>query len=385
MNSNSPASLENMRQQAKELQASGHLKEAIQLQVDVINSASQLSCLQPEDYHRFGVMLFVAKDFSAAITAFERVRQLQPNFPGLSQNLGLSLILSNRFKEALTELRLANAEHPDDLNILDGLAHAYGKLGELEHARTHGEKSLLVKDLEAMQRPSHLSLLQETPPPFCLDSTRKNVISFSLFGSKTKYTSGAVKNAITAAGLYPGWQCRFYCDDSVPASTRQALTEAKAEVKMMPRPPRWTDGLFWRFQVMNDPSINRFLVRDCDSLINIRERRAVDEWLTSKYCFHIMRDHSSHTDLILAGLWGGVAGALPPLAELLEGFHYNSVTGSRTADQLFLGQKVWPLIKNSCLIHDSLYRVFGAKHFPTGSDLPKGRNVGDNNEAFDSK
>ena len=245
MSNKSAITVENIRQQARELQASGHLQEAIKLQIDVINSACQLDCIQAEDYHRLGVMLFVVKDFPGAVKAFERVRILQPRFPGLAQNLGLSLILSNQFQKALNELHLANAEHPDDLNVLDGLAHVYGKLGELENARIYGEKSLLAKDRVAMQLPSNFKLPQENPPPFSLDGTHKNVISFSLFGSQTHYTSGAIKNAIIAAGLYPGWLCRFYCDDSVPASTRKALTEAKAEVK--------TQGLAHNQEQLSDP------------------------------------------------------------------------------------------------------------------------------------
>ena len=150
----------------------------------------------------------------------------------------------------------------------------------------------------------------------------------------------------------------------------------------MPRPNRFSDGLFWRFLVLDDPKIKRFMIRDCDSVINIRERRAVDEWLASDKHYHILRDNPAHTDLILAGMWGGIAGLLPPIPQLVQGFAYNPITESRTADQLFLGRVVWPLIKEHCLIHDSVFRIFGAKDFPPGADLPPGRHVGDNDHAF---
>lgn len=86
-----------------------------------------------------------------------------------------------------------------------------------------------------------------------------------------------------------------------------------------------------------DPTVGRFLARDCDSVVNARERAAVDERLRSPAWFHAMRDFPSHTDLLLAGMWGGVAGVLPPLARLLEGFTFDPLTQSRTADQRFLG------------------------------------------------
>jgi hypothetical protein len=85
---------------------------------------------------------------------------------------------------------------------------------------------------------------------------------------------------------------------------------------------------------------------------------------------------------MLAGLWGGVARQLPPVSHLVQGFSYNPVTESRTADQQFLGRIVWPLIKNHCLIHDRVFCAFGAKDFPPGADLLPGRHVGDDDSGF---
>jgi tetratricopeptide (TPR) repeat protein len=374
--------LDPLRAKARELHIAGRLMEAIQLQVQVVNTAVQTGEAQAEDYHRLGVMLFAVKDFRAAASAFEMTRKRQPDFPDVAANLGLCLILTERPQEAIPYLLEALKERPDSLDVIDGLAHAYGKLGDTENSRTYGEKSLLTKDSRAQAPPPGFQLPIQTAPPFRIDRPQDNVIAFSLFGNNERYTRGAVKNAVIATGLYPGWRCRFYCDDSVPAATRTALLEAGAEVKMMNRPPRFSDGLFWRFLVLDDPTVVRFMSRDCDSVMNIRERRAVDEWLASGKLYHMIRDNPAHTDLVLAGLWGGVARMLPPIPQLVQGFSYNPVTESRTADQLFLGRVVWPLIKGNCCIHDSVFRVFGAKDFPAGAELPPGRHVGDNDAAF---
>ena len=109
-------------------------------------------------------------------------------------------------------------------------------------------------------------------------------------------------------------------------------------------------GRFWRFAVMGDPTVTRFLVRDSDSLLSQvstgersyaatvamdvaryvwvlvyscemfllvyllikspivspqREKDAVEAWLTSDLTFHVMRDHQYHTQEILSGMWGG--------------------------------------------------------------------------------
>lgn len=50
----------------------------------------------------------------------------------------------------------------------------------------------------------------------------------------------------------------------------------------------------WRFLVMLDPLVDRFLSRDIDSDIITREVAAVQQWLESNYTFHVMRDHPSN-------------------------------------------------------------------------------------------
>lgn len=377
-----PLSLDAMRVRSRELHTAGLLPEATQLQVELIKAAVQAHQVTATDYHRLGVMLFAQKDFAAAAKAFECTRQHQNDFPGVALNLGLCRILTGQPGEAIPELLRVIKDRPERLDALDGLAHAYGQLGDLEQARRYGEQSLLAKDGLAKAPPPGFELPETAAPPFRMDNPAENVIAFSLFGDNDRYTRGAVKNAALAGEIYPGWRCRYYCDDTVPAATRSALISAGAEVKMMPRPSRYSDGLFWRFLVMDDPTVVRFIIRDCDSIINTRERCAVDEWVASGRLFHVMRDSPAHTDLILAGMWGGVARRLPPFTQLVQGFVYNPVTESRTVDQLFLGRIVWPMIRHHSLIHDSLFRVFGAKDFPEGAGLPHNRRVGDNDAAF---
>ena len=114
------------------------------------------------------------------------------------------------------------------------------------------------------------------------------------------------------------------------------------------------DKLTWRFQVANDSKVSRFLVRDCDSVVNLRESHAVDAWIKSDRYFHVMRDWWTHTDPVLAGMWGGVAGVLPPLEPLLKSY----VTKARETpniDQWFLRDCLWDAIRQSALVHDRCY------------------------------
>ncbi|MDR0458381.1 MAG: hypothetical protein LBH10_05055 [Burkholderiaceae bacterium] len=124
--------------------------------------------------------------------------------------------------------------------------------------------------------------------------------------------------------------------------------------------------------------MQRVLFRDADSVISRREAAAVDQWLASGKRFHMMRDASAHTELMLAGLWGTVAGSLPPLQQLMQHFRFGE--GDRHfADQDFLRQVVWPYARASIMQHDSIFGFMNAAPFPiprASDDVPIGFSEG---------
>lgn len=116
------------------------------------------------------------------------------------------------------------------------------------------------------------------------------------------------------------------------------------------------------------------MVRDCDSVINAREAAAVGEWLASGRAFHVIRDWWTHTDLMLAGMWGGISGLLPGLESLFEAYRARAVE-TPNWDQWFLRDCVWAYVRESCLVHDRLFRVPGSVPLP--GPVPRGnRHVG---------
>ncbi len=178
----------------------------------------------------------------------------------------------------------------------------------------------------------------------------KKVISFSLWGENPKYTIGAIKNAELAKSIYPDWTCRFYCGKSVPEEIVDKLKKFdNTEVVEMDESGNWT-GMFWRFRACEDSDV--MISRDTDSRLNIREKLAVDEWLSSDKDFHIMRDHPHHNIEILGGMWGCRNGILKNIEELMKGFLKGDYW---QVDQFFLREKVYPLIRNNCFVHDSYF------------------------------
>jgi tetratricopeptide (TPR) repeat protein len=209
------------------------------------------------------------------------------------------------------------------------------------------------------------------------DSPDRNVICFTLWGNDPKYTYNAVLNARLVPRIYPGWRARYYVDQTVPAEIVDALDNYGARIIRVADDSRLYLKLFWRFLASDDPQVERFVCRDCDALVNEREKAAVDEWIESGLPFHVMRDHPEHAELIMAGMWGGVAGCLPRLSEQAVHYYQQHRQKWRWVDQDFLRDQIWPLIREHCLVHDDWYRLgLHTRRFPAGSELAPGEHVG---------
>jgi tetratricopeptide (TPR) repeat protein len=246
-----------------------------------------------------------------------------------------------------------------------GLVELCGLMGKHDELRRHGLHAL--NEADAMYRSSGIRLDAATQPP-AFDPTRpeENIIAFSLFGANPRYCEPAVVNAQVTRELFKGWTCRVYLDDTVPQHVHRRLREAGAQlVEMDGSGPKPIHPLMWRFLVIGDPGVKRFLLRDADSLLSEREAAAVRAWIDSPFLFHHMRDYCSHTELILAGLWGGCGGVLPNMEQAMRDYsEQRNKSSGRFVDQHFLREQVWPAIRQSLLSHDELFGFHDALPFP---------------------
>ena len=241
-------------------------------------------------------------------------------------------------------------------SLYDSLAHAYGELKQADKVREFGAKALAQRDVQFGRQAAAPSPPVLNWPPDPSGITRAhNVIAFSLFGARSKYCECAVLNAVLCPEIYPGWRCVVYADHSVPAHVTERLVQAGATVYPVPEAVRHWPGPMWRLLAADLVGVHRVIFRDADSLISHREAAAVRDWVASARRFHIIRDSGSHTELLLAGLWGMVGGALPSMEGLVNGYLTSPVKAPHFADQWFLRDRVWPYARQSLLSHDSQF------------------------------
>jgi len=159
-----------------------------------------------------------------------------------------------------------------------------------------------------------------------LHGSGQRVISYTLYGNTTdsavfeRYFSLLNQIASTAHDLYPGWIIRIYhdqdenqkelCDayckhDNVELCSVPKIVEGLNKTVKSDIDPKLVSGLnpkMYRYLAMLDPNVDVFISRDVDALIWSREVAAVNQWLESNYTFHLMRDHTAHDVLMMAGI-----------------------------------------------------------------------------------
>ena len=331
--------------------------------------------LQAEIAKLLGFYWLRRGDPAKAIAWNDRAMDCLPSDADAAYNAIYARFMLRRWDDVVDRTKIAIAQHADNFLLHGILAASLGALGRLTEARAAGTQCLELKAATATA-PAHD--LSGTPvPPFDASAPAGNIIAFSLFGGAAKYIDGAILNARAAPFVYPGWTCRFYVDGSVPEPAIVALRQERAQIALVDGLPSQPYGTFWRFLVSDDPQVDRYIVRDSDSLLNVRERVAVDAWLASGRHFHAMRDRFDHCDLVLAGLWGGVRGALPPMLPTIQAWfgHMRSVAGY-TSNQDFLREALWPTICRGVLVHDSQFAFGDRCDFPKLGQLPPGQWVG---------
>lgn len=185
-----------------------------------------------------------------------------------------------------------------------------------------------------------------------------NVISFSLYNNIPMYTQGMIKNIKLARTIYPGWKVWIYYDYTVSMDT---LAEVAMADKLI-----YADGethkMAWRFFPKN---VDRFISRDADSRLSMREKLAVDEWIASGKRLHVMRDHPHHKRLMMGGMFGFIPKDYNMLGQYRAWADYPIKDKTKKSFNKPFLDKLFEKFKDDVLIHDS---IGDGKPFPTKLD-----------------
>jgi len=311
-----------------------------------------------------------ANNFPRARQCCEGVLAILTGNPSVLGDYALTLMRTHEYQRSYEIYRAMFAQKEKVHfagNWIDGLAEVCGWLGKHDELQYYGSYSLKAADQTYREGPVY-PFPSVQPPAFDPLQKSKNIISFSLYGASPRYCEALIKNAELSSEIYPDWTCRVYHDSSVPVEVLEQLRRLGVQLVDMSN-EKTIPATLWRFLVIDDNQVTRYLVRDADSLFSEKEAAAVQQWLSSPYWFHHMRDYFTHTELLLAGMWGGCNGIFPSVQKLIEAFVASYTGTARFTDQYFLRAALWPTVRNSILNHDEIFLFHHAKNYPPHSSV----------------
>ena len=217
-------------------------------------------------------------------------------------------------------------------------------------------------------------------PSYIVDATDNNankryldhcVISMSLFGTKPRYTKGAIQNTQLLSRIFPGWSLRIYLPMNTNTTTKmnvplpilKSLISMNVSIHTVDTNYYNINPRMWRFFIGIDKSVSRFIIRDTDSRLLQRDYAEVKQWINSGKGFHCLRDHPNHGGFpMLAGMWGAIGYNFRKVIGNTSLFKRLSLYSSaaHSSDQEFLKNEIWPKIQNDIYCSDSFY----CKKFP---------------------
>jgi tetratricopeptide (TPR) repeat protein len=216
---------------------------------------------------------FQKRDWLPALALAEELVRRRPDVARLQKALVATLSNLKRFDEAILRASQYIERHGEELTILDALKVAHFYTGKVDEAIRFGQRGIEIRDAEAANVPRTMTMTEPRGAP-----QGDNVISFSLWGPAPFYSYGAMINLVLCRSVYPGWTYRIYLDETVPKPCVAYLRDNGADVRRMEDEYPGV-GLFQRFLVMNDKSVGRFLVRDCDARVSAAEADLVRRWI----------------------------------------------------------------------------------------------------------
>lgn len=321
---------------------------------NVVQINEQLAIIAKQIRHAFD-----RNDYQLGkLLLLDKVLKIAPNHPVALSDLAFSEYKLGNYTEAydylMTAIKFTPAEKLDYLaEIYDNLVNICLSLHRKEEALYYGRLAIKTKKQQVIQLNPELFDIPTQPAIGLHTDKSKNIIAYSLFGQLPRYCEVAVMNAILAQSLFPQWTCRFYIDNSVPSHVIARLKLHQAQVIEIDKNKIPYSGLFWRFLVLDDTDVHCFIIRDADSLLSYKELYAVNQWLNSGKYFHIMRDGYGHSELILAGMWGGYTGIFRNIHQIMCEYFGTLQVFNKTIDQHFLRKVIWATVKQSALTHDN--------------------------------
>lgn len=194
----------------------------------------------------------------------------------------------------------------------------------------------------------------------------RKIVSYALFGSEPIYYQGLDTLVLAHHAIFKGFELRIHHDSSTKAmpqfSFLQRLHDAgKLTLVHFEENKALTRSMMWRFLPLFEPGLDYLFTRDIDSLPLVRDRAMAEEFIETGLVSHNICDYFGHLWWNVPLMGGCMGFKVAPLLELLGVSNFEELMRFSGHDdnwfipygndEVFLTEKVWPLVKGKACLH----------------------------------
>jgi hypothetical protein len=182
---------------------------------------------------------------------------------------------------------------------------------------------------------------------------KKLIFTYSLYGGDDRYIAPMLAMDLSEIRSKFNIPVEFSvsCNIDVPKETIGKLQQHGCTVLIRDFKLEGVGGMFARYLPIFEDAADPVIVRDMDSQIGPGEVALINEWLMSSSEFHIIRSHPLHIYPIMGGLFA-IRGDAKKL--FFNAYQLNpsmTRTSEYNADQIFLSEKIYPILREEALVH----------------------------------
>jgi len=189
------------------------------------------------------------------------------------------------------------------------------------------------------------------------------IFSFCVYGKNKIYYYGLLENIRLIKEHFPDFSIYVY----VGSDYLEDFFKDISGIKIIPTHTDKDKNTLYRYLPILEDDVELLFVRDADSEVNARDRWCIKEFIKSDFQSHAIRDHYWHKSRFMAGTSGFKKAALELCRDAFAE-HFKKMAATDDffygKDEVFLEKYVYPLIKNSMMVHTDINGYMGEMYFP---------------------
>ena len=185
----------------------------------------------------------------------------------------------------------------------------------------------------------------------------KNIFSYCVYGSNSKYCEGMVKNLEQIQSLFPSFETWIYLGNDVPTSYIQKYSQFP-NVKLIETNTTGGRLMAYRLFPLDDTNVKNVIIRDADSRFGKRDIWCMKQFEDSDYRMFTIRDHPWHCEPIMMGMSGFRKILGLNIQELYQKFIENKIDiDYYQSDQQFAKETIYFPYQKLCIAYISFMRI----------------------------